>query len=229
MAAKVHCPYCGTAFLYTESNANSEVKCVSCGEVFVPVGAARAESDPEAEPEPEPGERRPARRSPERTSDHNRGYGERSRDWEPRPRRRRPYYDDPIANKCQAPAIFLLVIGILQGCIHLFVGGMMILMALSDDGRREESVEVACVVGVLCLMGFCKDFFVIRGAILMKNGSSRGAALAGAIAGCIPDAGWVFALIPSIWCLVVLNDEHVKRAFERRQYSAYEDDDEDDF
>lgn len=220
MAAKVHCPYCGATFLYVESNAKSEVKCVSCGEDFVPVGAPPAEPDPE----PDPDERRPARtRRSEEASDHNRGYGQRSSDWERRPRRRRPYHGNPIADKGTAPAIFLLVVAILQGLVHLMLGVGVVVMA--TDQRGEDKLTGALCLGVLFVVGICKDFIVIRGAIALKNGKGYGAAMAGAIAGCVPDVGWIIALIPSIWCLVVLNDPQVKQAFDRQQYSPYGDDD----
>ena len=48
--------------------------------------------------------------------------------------------------------------------------------------------------------------------------------MTGAVVICLPDVMWVIALIPGIWCLVVLGDPQVKRTFAeyRRDYDEYD-------
>lgn len=114
---------------------------------------------------------------------------------------------------------------ILQTGVHFMVF-CLVLWASSRDPQGEK-VRTAAVAFVFFGIALCKDALVLRGVFAMRKGQGWGWALTGAIAGCLPDVAWVIALIPAIWCLVVLNNRHVRQAFNGYRY--YDEEDEDDF
>jgi hypothetical protein len=201
MAVELVCPHCGASFVSTDPILKPVATCPDCGRRYYP--DAMRDDDPPA----------PSR--------------ERRRREDDRPRRRRGsrYYSDPIADRLDIPAVFLMVMGFVQAVGHVSMGLVFMLIAVMD-GVRDGLALLPCGFLILVLGG-CKDYFVIRGAFAMRRGQGHGRAMTGAIAGCVPDIAWIFALIPAIWCLVVLNDPRVRAAFAEYRYD--EDDDEDDF
>jgi hypothetical protein len=130
------------------------------------------------------------------------------------------------------PSVFLLVVAILQVCLH--IGGLllaliMLISALTEapnGGDPEGAIGGAAFILVCVLLAGIKDAVVISGVVAMRKGRNYRRALTGAWLSLMPDAGWLFALIAGIWCITVLNEQRVKRAFEdvRRRYEEDDDD-----
>jgi len=224
MAVKIHCPQCDAPIVYEDRDGESEVTCGECYGKFIP---SDARSGPRTDSAP-PDSPRPIASANSRPWDRRRRRDDDDDDDRPRRRRRRrrPPSSDPIREQLYAPAIFLLIIAFLQTIFHIVIFVLFVAMSLEDNrGRGKVGLFLCpCVLGLLAA---CKDAVVIRGAVAMLKGRSYGWAMAGAIGACLPDFGWVIALIPAIWCLVVLNNPHVRQAFNGYRY--YDEEDEDDF
>jgi hypothetical protein len=117
------------------------------------------------------------------------------------------------------------VIACLQGSVHALCFVLMLVGLASGGAKDDPPPEVAALVCGICLLGFVKDFLVIRGAVAMRQGRGFGWAMTGGIAACLPDAGCLFGAIAGIWSLVALNDRQVRRAFDSR----HDEEDEYDF
>ncbi len=207
MADQVKCPHCGAPVVYVNRTAEGEAICSGCGGRLYPSESA---------PRPIPGAR--ARRRRDRDDD--------------RPRRRRArddddyYYGrgryfDPLRDRLSVPSIFLMVIAICQAMCHVSICGFIALMLVVEPqvrGNAGEALGIFAFVLISCTLFLCKDFFVLRGVAAMRNGRGHGRAMLGAGVACVPDVAWIFALIPAIWCLVVLNDPEVRYAFEENRY-----------
>jgi hypothetical protein len=157
------------------------------------------------------------------------------REWEDededdRPRRRRAPRG-AIRERLGAPSIFLMVVACLQACAHALLFVLMLAGVVMDGANADPPPEAALLICGVCLLGFLKDFLVIRGAVAMRQGRGYRWAMTGAIVACLPDAGCLFGAIAGIWSLTGLNDRRVRRAFDSadRGHDEDDEDDEDDF
>jgi hypothetical protein len=206
MAVKVFCPHCDASRMVSEDRLGREVPCRECGKRYVPGGGRHDERDADEDEEEDD---RPRRR--------------RSRDDdEDRPRRRRPSRT-VIQERLGTPSVFLMVVAILQACIHA-VGFFGMAAQQLMNQNNDPPPEVALLICAICAIGFLKDFFVIRGALAMRRGDGYHWAKAGAIMGCLPDAGCLFGFIAGVWCLVGLSDSQVRAAFSHSDYEEQDDD-----
>jgi hypothetical protein len=149
-----------------------------------------------------------------------------SRQLRPRRPHWRRNYPSPkgMPARALAPGTFLLVMGILQCCEHVFFGLLLVVLVLVDGSTNTLAVWM--IFGTFVFLALLKDYIMIRGAIALRKTRSRRWAYAGAIAGFIPDLGcmfWMITLGASIWSLIALNDPAVKQAFDWKRYASYGD------
>jgi len=231
MAVKVNCPYCDLARLVVEEQFGTEITCAACGGRFIPEAD---DPPPRRAPRPRPREddtdAPPPRwadyRDRDRDDRDDRDYRERDdlgrrMRYGRRPRRRR----DPIRERLNAPATFLLVLTLIQAIIHVGIVGIFVLMAATDrgggQGEEDERLVRALVALIVGAVLVTKDAIVLFGVAAMRQGRGHGRALFGTIVSLCPDVFWlitpILPLIPSIWCLVALNNSEVKAAFEENR------------
>jgi hypothetical protein len=199
MVMTVTCPHCKSPRPIREEQVGKLVACAVCrGEFQI--------NEPPRRPRPVA---RPVAPEPDESYDDP-------------PREHRSSAADFIAQRLATPASFLLAVGVLQVLAH-FVAFCVMLFLFSLTAREDEKVRLAVIACVLVAVGFSKDALVLRGWFAMRKGEGYARAKIGAIACCLPDIGWIFALIPGIWCLVVLSEPRVRDAF-----NGMNTDDEDD-
>lgn len=130
--------------------------------------------------------------------------------------------DSAAAARVSGPAIFLILVGILDILVAFLMIGytftdfyaeaMAPLTSMPNSPYTPESMKIIQVVQ--SLLGVAIGGFVIFGGLQMKGLKSHGLAMAGAIAAMLPCAGCCWLGIPAgIWALVVLSKPEVKAGF----------------
>jgi len=144
-----------------------------------------------------------------------------------------------VSGKVSAPAIALMVVGILNILISLFYIGQGVLLVTGvidtgaqtdimvqqweQQGMSQEQIDMASgimnAIGpiyiVIYVITLILAIMVLMGAMKMKNLKSYGLAMTASILAMIPCVSpcCVAGLPIGIWSIIVLNDIHVKNAF----------------
>jgi len=124
------------------------------------------------------------------------------------------------ARTVRLPALFLLTLGTLGALFAL--GGLLLPSPAWAPGRGLSSAawewfDALSGAGRILLFGalLLLNGGIVLGALAMRNLSSRGLALTACLLSCL-NAGCCCVTAPfGIWGLMVLNEEHVKTAFDR--------------
>lgn len=148
------------------------------------------------------------------------------------------YGGDPAAAaaKVSGPAITLIVVGVLNALLALFITaqGVMIMLMPADQLRQQMEAQnpqlqqeqlpfdpavIASSMGVgyivVSILALILSVVIILGAVKMKNLQSWGFAAAAAVLAMIPCLSpcCIIGLPVGIWALMVLNDPDVKTSF----------------
>jgi hypothetical protein len=235
MPEVVNCPHCGKKLRVPDTLLGKRVKCVSCGEAFVAETGAAEEPD-DAPPRSKAGTRR--RDEDEEQVQERPGRG-RARDEEEeaeeRPRRRRPLDEDdeeeeerPRRRKrrqnaatgafVKAPAIALLVVGILGVLVGLlYVVQAIIGRPLVGPGgpvNPDAAAIQQSFAWVFAILSLIWGAVVTLGGVKMLQLQSWGSVLVAAIFAMLPCNPCCLLGLPfGIWTLVVLSNADVKRSF----------------
>ncbi len=129
-----------------------------------------------------------------------------------------------ISNKVKAPAIGLIIVGVLNFTLGLLAVLSGILRLTGINGRRSVPADEAEKIGYyfgtffgygVAVIGLLLAPIIIYGAIQMLSGKKYKLAKASAILSIIPFISCCFVVgIPfGIWALIVLNKPEVKAFF----------------
>jgi predicted Zn finger-like uncharacterized protein len=211
MPIESNCPGCGAKVRVPESLLGKSVKCPKCQSVFT---AENPEPGFEevAEDEPRPRRRRPA---------PDEEYDDRGDDYDDRPRRRRGGRRSNASSAVAAPAIGLLISGII-GLLLALLGIAVGIIALATGAGKQMGAPgggdpTAFLVGRVAgsVLNLALSGIMVSGSMKMKRLESRGAAKTACILGMLPCAGCCLIGLPfGIWGLVALNNPDVDRAFD---------------
>jgi hypothetical protein len=116
--------------------------------------------------------------------------------------------------KVQAPAIFLLVAGVLNGLASVSVVALGFGVVTLENGKHFFNLyEREAVIGIVSLP---ISFLIGVSALFMLNMKYYALALTGSILALVPCCGgicWPVSLAAGIWALVMLTNADVKAAF----------------
>jgi hypothetical protein len=223
MAFTTHCPSCNRLVKVPDELLGRQVRCPGCRAVFT----TQADEAPAAAPRDreEDFEERTRRQAPPEEPNE---YEEEEYEEEERPRRRRRSRSRRARDAVMAPAIALLVtgiLGILAGLGHL---GLGLLVGQQPPpppqrpgppGQQEvfqKSFTVGFYVGkygpgVLSLLG---GSVIILGAVSMMRLSAYGFAMFTAVFAMLPcHCSCLLGLPFGIWAMIVLNRPEVRNSF----------------
>jgi hypothetical protein len=117
--------------------------------------------------------------------------------------------------KVQAPAIFLLVAGVLNGLTSLSIIALAFGAITLENGKHFFNLyEREAVIGALSLP---ISLLICVSALFMKHLRYYALALTGSILALVPCCGgicWPVSLAAGIWALVMLTNSDVKAAFQ---------------
>lgn len=223
MPVQTSCPACSQQVRVPDQLLGKNVKCPKCGHVFLAVDTSgyAPPPTPYAPPPPPP----PSYQEPSDTYDDQQpeydDYGEER----PRRRRRRRSRGSDASGRLTAPAICLLITGILWLLYAVINTGVVVAQGGMEGAMKENPLmkggaggdnKAAMAVGFYgaLILGPILGILVTAGGACMLGRKLRGLAMAGSIAAMIPCSPCCLLGIPfGIWSLVVLANQDVKDAF----------------
>ena len=122
-----------------------------------------------------------------------------------------PATGEMIQAKVRIPATGMLVVSGLMLAVQLIGAAVLVVLAVSGNGRLEE--VLVNVVGVV--IGLALSGVIVLGAIKMRRLENYGLAMTAAVISMLPCTSGccLFSMPFGIWSLIVLLDPQVKQAF----------------
>ena len=128
--------------------------------------------------------------------------------------------DDAVQSRLRAPAIGLVVTGVLNAVTSVLVLLSRLLQGvtgrsrppIADEAERLGYMTAQIAIPIVCLLGLIAAPFIIYAAVRMMAGKSHGLAMTAAILALVPcTSPCCLAGVPAgIWALVVLAKPEVK-------------------
>jgi hypothetical protein len=218
MPIEAICPSCGQKLKVPDALVGKKVRCQKCNSVFM----AEEEVEMELVEEPPEDHVEVVEGPPPRKRDEQpvRVIDEEAEEVEDEPRerrrpRRRKRRRATMVDQLRLPALLLQICGYAGAGLNL-LGIIFEVVTILASGNRDAHA-MAQVTGRICgglLATVVWSYLVILGARSMSSLHGYSTAIAGCIVSMMPCSCGCFMGLPiGIWCLVVLSQSDVKRAF----------------